>query len=135
MAPAWSLTLEEDDHGGLRIVAEKGGQRCALSGVCGDETELAAEIRRLQQELDRLAGQGRERMAQLREAEQAADPAQIWQEMEALPDEEEMVAYFNALSKTIRKRVAEHVLTRVSAFKGMAPRFAGRYNSDVNLLE
>jgi hypothetical protein len=46
-----------------------------------------------------------------------------------------MVAYFNSLSNATRTRVAEHVLTRVSAFKGMAPRFAVRFNRSTNLLE
>lgn len=135
MSPEWSLTLEDTSDGSVRIVAEKGEQSCALSRPCADEKDLSEEIRRLQKGLDRLEEKGRDRLAELREQEKGVDPGQIWQEMEALGDEGEMVAYFNGLSEATRRRVAEHVMTSVSAFKGMAPQFAGRYNSGTNLLE
>ncbi len=135
MPSEWSLTLEDTSDGSLRIVAEKGQQSSALSRPCADEKELSDEIGRLQGDLARLAEKGRDRFAELREREKGNDPAQIWQEMEALGDEGEMVAYFNGLSKATRRQVAEYVMTRVSAFKGMSPQFAGRYNSETNLLE
>ncbi|MEF8823902.1 MAG: hypothetical protein V5B78_06275 [Desulfohalobiaceae bacterium] len=135
MPSEWSLTLEDTSDGSLRIVAEKGQQSCALSRPCADEKELNEEIRRLQGDLDRLAEKGRDRFAELREREKGDDPAQIWQEMEALVDEGEMMAYFNGLSKATRRQVAEYVMTRVSAFKGMSPRFTVRYNSETNFLE
>ncbi|MEF8888649.1 MAG: hypothetical protein V5A14_01240 [Desulfohalobiaceae bacterium] len=135
MPSEWSLTLEDTSDGSLRIVAEKGQQSCALSRPCADEKELNEEIRRLQGDLDRLAEKGRDRFAELREREKGDDPAQIWQEMEALVDEGEMMGYFNGLSKATRRQVAEYVMTRVSAFKGMSPRFTVRYNSETNFLE
>lgn len=135
MDPELRLVLEEDADKGLRLVAAGTGQRCGLTRFCGDEEELDAELRSLRSELDRVAGHGRERLAEMRELANQADPVQVWQEMEALSDEEQMVSYFNALPRATRSRVAEHVLTRVSAFKGRAPQFAGRYNSDSNLLE
>jgi len=135
MDPDWSLVLEDVSDRGVRLAVESGQQRYALSRFCADEKELDSEIRRLQSELQRLAEQGREHLARQREQEAQADPVQIWQEMDALADEEEMVSYFNALPRAIRSKVAEYVLTRVSAFKGMAPQFQGRYNSETNVLE
>jgi len=135
MPSEWSLILEDTSDGSLHIVAGNGQQSCALSRPCADEKELTDEIGRLQGDLDRLAEKGRDRFAELREREKGDDPAQIWQEMEALGDEGEMVAYFNGLSKATRRQVAEHVMTRVSAFKGMSPQFTVRYNSETNLLE
>jgi hypothetical protein len=135
MDPELRLVLEEDADRGMRLVAASSGHQCGLTRFCGDEQELDAEVRSLHEELDRVAGHGRERLAEMRERAERSDPVQLWQEMEALSDEEQMVSYFNALPRTIRSKVAEHVLTRISAFKGRAPQFAGRYNSDTNLLE
>jgi len=129
------LVLEEDADKGVRLLAASGGQRFGLTRFCADEKALDAEVRSLRQELDRWAEHGRERLAEMREREGRADPVQVWQEMEALSDEEEMVSYFNTLPRAVRSRVAEHVLTGVSAFRGWAPQFAGRYNHDTNLLE
>lgn len=135
MSTEWRLTLEDSSEGSVRIVAEKGQQSCALSRPCADEQELSEEIGRIREDLDRLAEKGRDRLAELREQGKGVDPVQIWQEMEALGNEGQMVAYFNGLSGATRRRVAEHVMTSVSAFKGMVPQFAGRYNSETNLLE
>ena len=129
------LVLEEDVDKGVRLLAASGGQRYCLTRFCADEKELDAEVRSLRQELDRWAEHGRERLAEMREQEGRADPVQVWQEMEALSDEEEMVSYFNTLPRAVRSRVAEHVLTGVSAFRGRAPQFASRYNRDTKLLE
>ena len=135
MDPELRLVLEEDADRGVRLVAAGAERHCGLTRFCADEEELDAEVRSLREELDRLAEHGRERLAEMCEREGQADPVQVWREMEALSDEEQMVSSFNALPRGIRSRVAEYVLTSVSAFKGWAPQFAGRYNSDTNLLE
>lgn len=131
------LTLEDGPEGGLRIVATDEGERIVLTRTCIEGQDLAAEVRALQSELERLLEQGRSRLAERerKTQEREKDPAQLWEALEELADEEEMVASFNALTEESRSRVAEYVLTRVSAFRGMAPLFAGRYNSGNKLLE
>jgi hypothetical protein len=133
----WYLALEEGPHGGVRIVAAGEEERIVLTRACSERQDLTAEVRALQAELERLLEQGRSRLAEREREKQVRekDPARIWKELEELGDEEEMVASFNALPEESRTRVAEYVLTRVSAFRGMAPRFAGRYNSGTKLLE
>lgn len=131
------LALEDGPEGGVRIVAAGEGERIVLTRACVEGQDLSVEVQALQSELERLLEQGRSRLAEREREKQAweEDPARIWEALEELADEEEMVASFNALPEESRNRVAEYVLTRVSAFRGMAPLFAGRYNSGTKLLE
>ena len=131
------LALEDGPHGEVRIVATGEEERIVLTRACSEEQDLAAEVQALQSELERLLEQARSLLAEREKEKQEReeDPARLWEALEELADEEEMVASFNALPEKSRSRVAEYVLTRVSAFRGMAPQFAGRYNSGTKLLE
>ena len=64
-----------------------------------------------------------------------ATPEEIWNRLSGIEDENYFVNNFNTLNESMRKAVAEHVLTHCNVFTGKASIFSSRYDNDSGLME
>lgn len=62
-------------------------------------------------------------------------PPEIWTILSGIQDEIAFAQSFNSLDETMRRQVAEHVLTQCNVFSGKAAVFSSRYDDGKGLME
>ena len=113
---------------------------CPITPACYTEQELRKEIRHIQEGLERIEKDAKDRLKRndLREKSVITPdmgPSDVWKALEEIRDEELFVEHFNSLEEDIRGKVAEYVLTQCSVFSGKGAIFSARYNEGTKLIE
>ena len=113
---------------------------CPVSGVCYSDRDLAVEVERIQENLNRIAETGKGLFGVdlpdkgLRITPEMA-PEEIWSILSEITEEDLFVESFNGLDPTRRSEVAEHVLSNCNIFSGKAAVFSARYDNKPGLME
>jgi hypothetical protein len=135
---------KEDDKRGVCIgidvrIAER-DVSCPVSNVCYSDKDLAIEVERVQENLNRIAESGKGLFGidlpdkGLRITPEMA-PEEIWSILSKISEHDLFVESFNALDPTRRNGVAEHVLSNCSIFSGKGAVFSSRYDNKTGFLK
>ena len=135
---------KEDDKSGICIgidVRIAGRDvSCPISGVCYSDKDLAVEVEKIQESLNRIAESGKGFGGidlpdkGLRIMPEMA-PEEVWSILSEIEDDKLFVESFNALDPARRNGVAEHVLSNCSIFSGKGAVFSSRYDNKTGLLK
>jgi hypothetical protein len=113
---------------------------CPVSGVCYSEKDLAVEVERVQENLNRIAESGKGFFGVnlpgkgLRIKPEMA-PEEVWSILSDIAEDDLFVESFNALDPTRRTEVAEHVLSQCNIFSGKGAVFSARYDNKTGSLQ
>jgi len=135
---------KEDDKRGVCIgidvrIADR-EVSCPVSGACYSDKELAIEVERIQEDLNRIAESGKGLFGVdipdkgLRITPEMATE-EVWSILSEIEEEDLFIEIFNGLDATRRTEMAEHVLSRCNIFSGKAAVFSARYDNKTGLLE
>jgi len=134
----------EDDKRGVCIgidvrIANREVSR-PVSGVCYSEEELAIEVKRIQENLNRIADTCKGLFGidlpdkGLRITPEMA-PEEIWSILSEIAEEDLFIQSFNGLDAAKRTGMAEYVLSHCNIFSGKAAVFSARYDNKTGLME
>ena len=134
---------EDDKRGvciGIDVRIANREVSCPVSGVCYSEEELAIEVKRIQENLRRIAESGKGLFGVdlpdkgLRITPEMA-PEEIWSILSEIAEDDLFVEIFNSLDATRRTEMAEHVLSHCNIFSGKAAVFSARYDNKTGMLQ
>jgi hypothetical protein len=134
---------EDDKRGvciGIDVRIANREVSCPVSSVCYSDKDLAVEVERIQENLNRIAESGKGLFGidlpdnGLRITPEMA-PEEIWSILSEIAEDDIFIESFNALDPTRRTGVAEHVLSNCSIFSGKGAVFSSRYDNKTGLLK
>lgn len=108
--------------------------------MCYSDRDLAIEVERIQDSLNRIAETGKGLFQGVSPdkgmgitAEMA--PEEIWSILSEITEDDLFVESFNGLGPARRTEVAEHVLSNCNIFSGKSAVFSARYDNKTGLME
>jgi hypothetical protein len=124
---------------GVRCVIAGEQTVCPVSPPCSSVEQLRTEAEKIRLDLETAVEQGRAALDGIEafvppETAEEMTAEELWQVLEAIPDDDLFVERFNELEEPLRKKVAEHVLTSCSVFSGRPALFSSRYDAETALL-
>lgn len=113
---------------------------CPLTEACRSYEELSAAVEQLKAGLDRILIEAGERLFP------PSDPngvlitpdmptEVVWSHLCKVQNEDAFAATFNRLGEPLRRKVAEHILTKCNIFSGKGAVFSARYNNVTGMLD
>ncbi|MBN2032048.1 MAG: hypothetical protein JW836_02140 [Deltaproteobacteria bacterium] len=125
---------------GVRVKIAGHEVLCPVTKSCGDRTALELEVKRMVDQLEAIKTKaGKLFESSFRQGKLGfrpdMTPPEIWAVLSGIKDESEFVQSFNSLDETMRRKVAEHVLTRCNIFSGKAAVFSSRYDDATGVME
>ena len=126
---------------GLRLKIGDQETVCPLTSPFETYEALETGVQFIKENLDRIVKRAKELFegtpasGEGLDFDEDATPEEIWNRLSGIEDENYFVNNFNALNESMRKAVAEHVLTHCNVFTGKASIFSSRYDNDSGLME
>lgn len=113
---------------------------CPVTEACGSYEELSRAAEEIKGALDRTLGEAREGLfppaaPSGRVIGEDMAPEVVWAHLSTARDEETFAETFNHMAESLRRKVAEHILTKCNIFSGKGAVFSSRYNNVTGLLD
>jgi len=110
-----------------------------ISGTCLSYEALEEEVSQTKEGLDHALDRARaffrgSAPQETLEITPGMTPEEIWKILSKVADEDLFISHFNSLEESVRREVAEHVLTRCNIFAGKASIFSARYDNEAGSL-
>jgi hypothetical protein len=124
---------------GLRITVAGQETVCPVTGSCDDFRKFEMELQAILSQLEASrAKASRVFETSSTQGRLGLGPdmtaSEIWAVLIGIQNESEFAASFNSLDEIMRRRVAEHVLTKCNIFSGKAAVFSSRYEDAGGLM-
>jgi hypothetical protein len=125
---------------GVRIKLAGLDTYCPITRICHSYEELDKELQSLEERLNVLRDQAKAAFSEGGrgtgvEIRPDMDVGEIWSLLSGIGEEESFLNAFNGMDDSMRREVAEYVLTSCNIFSGNAALFSARYDSASALLK
>ena len=131
---------EKEARLGLRLSIGGHDDIFPISTACNSYEAIEIEVKKTKNSLDRVLDKAKAffRGSTIQDTlgiTPDMGPEKIWDTLSNVVDEDFFINNFNSMEESIRRGVAEHVLTQCNIFSGKASIFSTHYDNETGLLE